>query len=73
MIVLDEKISNFWNQQKIPASAAYCIVCLKLEHTRWMEASPIAREILSRDEFKTKKKRMGKIISWRDGRLTWRD
>jgi hypothetical protein len=64
---------DFWNQRKAPASAAYCLICLKLEHGRWMEASPITRDILSREEFRTKKKRMGKVISWRDGRVAWRE
>lgn len=64
---------DFWNQRKAPASSAYCIICLKLDKSRWMETSPITRDILSLGEFKTKRKRMGKVISWSDRRITWRE
>ena len=63
--------ADFWN--RIAPSPAYCAVCLKLSMDRWAEVSPILRGILAQAEFKTKKQRMGKVISWSDGRLTWRE
>jgi hypothetical protein len=63
--------NDFWGRKQIAASPSYCIACFKLERDRWREVSGLLRDILSRDEFATKKKRMGKVISWSDGRVTY--
>lgn len=47
--------------------ASYCIVCLKLEQLQATQIPDLLREILSLPEYNTKARRMGKIISWRDG------
>ena len=57
--------SDFW--RKASPHSDYSMLCLKLSIERWQEVSGIARALLKLPEFATKKKRMGKIISWSDG------
>src|SRR5262245_38317801 len=63
---------DFWSSRKIPASKQYCIVCLKIEARRWKEVSPLLRDILRLKEFNTKRRRMNKVISWKDGQVRYR-
>ena len=56
---------------KQAAHAAFCVICLKLPIERWREVAVITRQILGRKEFATKRKRLGKIISWSDGKIDY--
>lgn len=51
---------DFW--RVIPASPAYCVVCLKLTSDRSLETPTLLRAVLSLPEFKTKRDRMGIVI-----------
>lgn len=51
---------DFW--KKIPASDAYSVICLKLPADRVLEAPGMLHGVLSREEFRTKRGRMGKVI-----------
>ena len=55
---------DFW--RIIKPHPRYCVLCLKLPSDRTLEIPAIVREILSRQEFATKAKRMGYVISWRN-------
>ncbi|MDQ3754436.1 MAG: hypothetical protein M3371_06860 [Acidobacteriota bacterium] len=57
--------TDFW--RVIPASAAYCLVCFKLPTRRAPEVPGLLREILSLPQYRTKRDRMGCVISWRNG------
>jgi len=56
--------ADFWNIY--PASAAYCLVCFKLPTVRAPEVPGLLREVLSLPEYRTKRDRMGCVISWRN-------
>lgn len=58
---------DFWH--KWSAHPHFCVICLKLPIERWFEVSIIVRRILTHSSFDTKKKRMGKIISWSAGKI----
>lgn len=60
---------DFW--RKIEAHRGYCVVCISLENDDWAEVNPILRETLRLPEFQTKSARMGKVISWRNGKVTY--
>ena len=60
---------DFWH--KIKPHHNYCIVCLRIDGNRVDELSPVLRELLSLEQFNTKQKRMGKIISVRNGKVNW--
>jgi hypothetical protein len=51
---------HFW--QKISASPAYCVVCLKLPAERSREVSQMLRTVLSQPTWRTKRERMGNVI-----------
>ena len=55
--------SDFW--AKIPAQRAYCVICIKLPVERSLEVPNILRGVLKRSEFRTKRGRMGRVISVR--------
>jgi hypothetical protein len=57
--------TDFW--RKIPAHRRYCVICLKLSIDRKKEVPKMLRELLSFDEFDTKRKLMGKVISVSEG------
>jgi hypothetical protein len=57
--------TDFW--RKIPAHRRYCVICLKLSIDRKKEVPKILRELLSFDEFDTRRKLMGKVISVSEG------
>jgi hypothetical protein len=61
--------SDFW--QIIEPGKDYCIICLKLSGERSLEVPDLVREVLQMKEFSTKKARMGKVISWSDGRVSY--
>jgi len=60
--------TDFW--KSVAASRDYCIICLKLSGDRSLEVSLLVRDLLKMKEFSTKKARMGKVISWSDGRVS---
>jgi hypothetical protein len=55
--------SDFW--RRIPASANYCIICLKLSAEQKFEVSGILRGLLNLPELRTKGARMGRVVSIR--------
>jgi len=57
--------TDFW--RKVPAHSQYCVICLKLSTERKKEVPIILRELLGQDEFNTKRKLMGKVISISEG------
>jgi len=61
--------TDFW--KLIAADKAYCIVCLKISGARSLDVSALVADLLKRKEFATKRRRMGKVISWRDGKVTY--
>jgi hypothetical protein len=61
--------TDFW--KSVAASRDYCIICLKLSGDRSLEVSSLVRDLLKMKEFSTKKARMGKVISWSDGRVSY--
>jgi hypothetical protein len=60
---------DFW--RKIPASSAYCVVCLKLPCERSLEVSDALRAILSWPEWRTKDGRRGNVILLSDRRVAY--
>ncbi|MGI8786911.1 MAG: hypothetical protein ACR2HG_04020 [Pyrinomonadaceae bacterium] len=60
--------TDFW--RKIEAHQGYCIICLKLDSNRSLELPNRLREILKNLELKTKRARMGKVVSAR-GVINW--
>ena len=61
--------SDFW--KVIPASPDYSIICLKLPAERSLEVPSLVRDLLKMKDFSTKKKRVGKVISWSDGNVSY--
>lgn len=57
--------SDFW--EVAPANVGYCIVCIKLPSDQKLKVTNLLREILSQPDFKTKRGRMGKVISYSHG------
>lgn len=53
--------SDFW--RRIPASADYCIICLKLSAEQKFEVPGILRGLLNLPELRTKGARMGRVVS----------
>ncbi len=49
---------------------AYCVVCFKLEQDDQDRVPELLRAILRLPAYRTKAGRMGKVISWSDGRIT---
>lgn len=60
---------DFWH--KWSAHPHFCVICLKLSIERWSEVSMTVRRLLTHASFYTKKKRLGKIISWSDGKIDY--
>jgi hypothetical protein len=61
--------SDFW--QVVEANKDYRIICLKLSGDRSLEVPDLVRDVLKMKEFSTKRARMGKVISWSDGRVSY--
>jgi len=57
-VTINEK--DFW--RKVVITSHYCIVCFTLPDSRAGEIPPLLRSLFQRIEFKTKAKRMGKVI-----------
>ena len=55
--------SDFW--RRTPAAEAYCIICLRLPIERAPEVPALLREVLSLPQYRTKRGRMGAVISVR--------
>lgn len=60
---------DFWHV--IGAHRGYCVVCFKLSGERYWEIPSQLRAVLQMPEFNTKAKRMGKVISVTDSKITW--
>jgi hypothetical protein len=60
---------HFWKREL--AHSRYCLVCLKLEQSETPCAPGILREVLSLPEFRAKRQRMGKVISWSDSTIKY--
>lgn len=60
---------DFWKQHYLHPD--YCIVCLKLSQEEALQTPSLLRKILSEPLFNTKRKRMGKLISWTKTRLSY--
>jgi hypothetical protein len=52
---------DFWH--KIPASPDYCAICFKLPSERTLEVSELLRWVLSLPGLRTKRDRMGAVVS----------
>ncbi|HKS42609.1 MAG TPA: hypothetical protein VJX74_18500 [Blastocatellia bacterium] len=52
--------ADFW--RRVRADEAYCIICLKLSGEQVDEVPDWLRRLFKSPEFKSKKKRMGKVI-----------
>ena len=61
--------TDFW--KALPASEGYCIICLKLSGNRTREVPALVRGLFKMKEFSTKKARMGKVVSWSDGKVSY--
>ncbi|MCI0389308.1 MAG: hypothetical protein MOB07_11175 [Acidobacteria bacterium] len=61
--------ADFW--KAAAASKDYCIICLKLSGGRSLEVPELVRELLKMKEFSRKKARMGKVIYWNSGRVSY--
>ncbi|MBS1789784.1 MAG: hypothetical protein JST85_18820 [Acidobacteria bacterium] len=59
--------SDFWKKAKV--SRSYCIICLKLSGERSREVPRLVQSLLKMKEYSTKRARMGKVISWSDGKI----
>lgn len=53
--------ADFW--RVIPASSAYCVICLRLAQQHSAEVSPAIRELLNLPQYRTKRARLGCVIS----------
>lgn len=60
---------HFWRRDL--THPRYCIICLKLRQDEDYLVSATTREVLSLPELKTKRRRMGKVISWSNGEIKW--
>ena len=59
---------DFFNRQFLHAD--YSIVCLRLEQLKAERVPGLLRDILRLPEYRTKARRMGKIISWTESGVT---
>ncbi len=57
---LTTNVSDYW--RKMPAHAAYCMICFDLPNERIPEIPHLLRGVLRFPEFKTKAARRGKIL-----------
>jgi len=55
--------ADYW--RKIAANRNYCVVCLRLEQDEALRAPQLTREVLSLPQYRTKRARMGAVISVR--------
>jgi hypothetical protein len=58
-------VEDFW--QRVPAHTRYGIVCLVLPDERLQETSSLLRQLFSLPDFKTKARRMGKVVMYFHG------
>ena|ERR1051326_3517762 len=59
--------TDFW--PKIEAHPGYCVICIDLKIERSREVPGILRGLLKRPELNTKRKRMGQVISYSNGKI----
>lgn len=57
-VTINEK--DFW--RKVAITPHFCLVCFTLPDSRADEIPPLLRSLLQRVEFKTKTRRMGKVV-----------
>ncbi len=53
-------VSDFW--RKVPAHSGYSMLCIALPTVRLHELPHLLRQLFSLPEFKTKARRMGKVV-----------
>jgi len=53
-------VTDFW--RRVPAHSRYSIVCVALPNNRLSELPPLLRRLFNVSEFKTKARRMGKVV-----------
>ena len=66
-VTINEK--DFW--QKVAIDTHYCVVCFTLPDSRAHEISQTLRLLFRQPEFKTKAKRMGKVIRITDKEISY--
>ncbi len=59
---------NFFDRQLLHAD--YCLACFKLEQQEQDRLPDLLRAILRQPDYRTKARRMGKIISWTETGVT---
>jgi hypothetical protein len=64
-------VDDFW--LRVPAHTRYGIVCLVLPDERLQETSFLLRQLFRLPEFKTKARRMGKVVRVSRGQLEYYD
>jgi hypothetical protein len=52
---------DFW--RRIPAESSFCVVCFKLTADQAQEIPVMLRRLLRLPEFRTKRERIGKVVS----------
>src|SRR5262249_171758 len=62
-------VDDFW--QRVPAQARYGIVCLVLPDERLHEIPSLLRQLFSLPDFRTKARRMGKVVRVSRGPLEY--
>ena len=62
-------VKHFW--RIAPAHQRYCMIGLELQQNEAHRVPVILREILQHDAFRSKASRMGKVIRWRAGRISF--
>jgi hypothetical protein len=53
-------VTDFW--RRVPAHSRYSIICVVLPNERLHEMPPLLRQLFRLSEFRTKDKRMGKVV-----------
>jgi hypothetical protein len=66
---LTTNVSDYW--RKMPAHAAYCMICFELTNEQIIEIPRLFRGVLGFKEFKTKSVRMGKILRVRHNHIDY--
>lgn len=59
---------HFWGKRFLHAD--YCIVCLKLSQEESGRVSDVLRAVLHNPQFRAKRQRLGKVISWTETQLS---
>jgi len=66
---LTTNVSDYW--RKMPAHAAYCMICFELTNEQIIDIPRLLRGVLRFKEFKTNAARMGKILRVRHNHIDY--